>query len=148
VFRESNPQDIAPIQELLAEAGLSFQASFTSSGALCGASPDCYYVAESDRKIIGVLYCRCVADEAEIFDLAVQEKFRRRGIATLLVNRFQQSAERRGIKNIFLEVRESNTAALALYRKTGFRETGKRSNYYHAPIEDALLLRLEISHHY
>jgi len=47
----------------------------------------------------------------------------------------------RGVRAAFLEVRESNTAARALYGSRGFREIGRRKNYYRRPVEDALVMR-------
>jgi ribosomal-protein-alanine N-acetyltransferase len=53
-------------------------------------------------------------------------------------------ARERGVERIYLEVRVSNEAAAGLYRSFGFREVGRRRRYYDKPIEDALLMALEL----
>ena len=52
---------------------------------------------------------------------------------------------RRGVEEVFLEVRESNHAAQALYLRHGFRPVGQRPHYYRNPLEDALVLRLALT---
>jgi len=76
--------------------------------------------------------------EREILNLAVSPKFRHRGVATALI---RYELERRAIH--FLEVRESNAAARALYRKLGFEEIGNRPQYYDSPVETAIVMRMK-----
>ena len=97
------------------------------------------FVAELDGKIAGFLVSREIyPGEREILNLAVAPEFRRRGAATALI--FQE-LER--AKEIFLEVRESNTAAQSLYRKFGFTDVGRRDNYYHSPAETAIVMKMK-----
>lgn len=81
-----------------------------------------------------------VADEAELGDLAVRPERRRRGLGRALVEAVARAARDRGAETLFLQVRESNAAARALYREAGFRTVGRRSSYYRRPPEDAVLL--------
>jgi ribosomal-protein-alanine N-acetyltransferase len=81
-----------------------------------------------------------VADEAEVLNLAVAPAFRRRGVARALLAALLDALEARGARSLFLEVRASNSAALALYRAFGFRELGRRIGYYRAPHEDAITM--------
>ena len=83
---------------------------------------------------------RSVSGEAEILNLAVTPGWRRRGLGRRLVETAIEAARAAGATRIFLEVRESNGAALALYAALGFLEAGRRRNYYRAPEEDALIL--------
>ena len=76
--------------------------------------------------------------------IASDPAFRRRGIGDALLKGLTEEAARRDAGSIFLEVRESNDAARAMYRKAGFLEKGIRRNYYHAPIENAVVMQLEL----
>jgi ribosomal-protein-alanine acetyltransferase len=100
-----------------------------------------WVAAEKDR-IIGFLVARRVLDECEILNLAVDPDFRRRGVATSLLRALVEFAAQRASATIYLEVRESNAPARALYGRNGFREVGRRTNYYKFPIEGALVLQL------
>lgn len=97
-------------------------------------------VAELDGSFVGILVGRVAADEFEIQNLAVGKALRRRGIATQLVNKAVATARSAGAKQVYIEVRASNQAAIALYTRVGFRECGRRAAYYRDPIEDAVLL--------
>jgi len=102
-------------------------------------------VAEQDGRVVAYTIARGVAEVAEILDLAVQRDRRRAGIATGLLRYLLATFAADGIREVFLEVRESNRAAQALYRAHGFRAAGKRPGYYRKPTEDAILLRLPLA---
>ena len=78
----------------------------------------------------GFILIRAVLDEAEILTLAVRPEARRRGYGRALVEAAAAQARSDGIERLYLEVAEDNTAALALYRATGFAEVGRRPGYY------------------
>lgn len=141
--RESLPADSAAIQRILAEAGLSLlqtSAPPTPSAPQTGSNQ--IYVCESAGEVVAVLQSRQTDHQLEILDIAVDSRHRRKGFATLLLQSVLHLAKQRGAHEFFLEVRESNAAALTLYRKFGFVVTGRRPNYYRDPTEGALLLRL------
>ena len=105
-------------------------------------------VAEEDGaacSIHGFLTAKEVAGEWEIENLAVREMARRRGLGLRLLHEFLQLVHRRQGKAIYLEVRESNEAARALYSKCTFVEAGRRKSYYRNPEEDALILKFSFS---
>lgn len=81
---------------------------------------------------------RTVADEAELLTLAVVPDRRRRGIGAHLLGRFLAAARERGASRVFLEVAADNGAALALYRRHGFSQTGLRRGYYRDSLADAV----------
>ncbi len=83
------------------------------------------------------------ADEGEILNLAVAPDGRRRGLGHALVRRVLEGLTSRGAQAIYLEVRESNASARRLYAGHGFREVGRRKQYYRRPVEDAIVLRLD-----
>jgi ribosomal-protein-alanine N-acetyltransferase len=95
--------------------------------------------------VLGYVVALLAADEGEIADLAVDAAARRRGIGRSLLDRVMADAARRGVRALYLEVRESNSAALALYQGAGFRAMGRRTGYYRQPPEDALVLRRDLA---
>jgi ribosomal-protein-alanine N-acetyltransferase len=96
--------------------------------------------AGQEKRIVAFLVARCVAPEVEILNVATEVRFRGAGAATALVTKCLESARRRGARNAFLEVRESNRGAIRLYERTGFRISGRRTRYYRDPDDDAVLM--------
>jgi len=96
----------------------------------------------ANGKIIGYIFGLTVLDEAEIYRLVIAPPFRGRGYGGRLLELAIERMQRLGVKNFFLEVRESNGPALSLYRKAGFSLIGKRAKYYANPPEDAITMRL------
>ena len=86
---------------------------------------------------VGVWY---QAGDAHIVSIAVREEYRRRGLGELLLIGAVEMAVRRGQQVVTLEVRASNAAAQALYRKYGFTQTGLRRRYYADNHEDAVIM--------
>jgi ribosomal-protein-alanine N-acetyltransferase len=101
-------------------------------------------VADLDGVVSGYVVARHAADEAEILDLAVHPQHRGIGLASALLDELTRRAMALDVRLIFLEVRESNQAARALYERRGFVAVGRRSRYYQGPPEDALILGLRI----
>lgn len=97
--------------------------------------------AEADVGVIGYAAFWCVVDQGELGNVAVAANWRGSGIGARLVEEIINRASRRGVREIFLEVRPSNTVARNLYEQLGFRAVGRRRRYYQAPVEDALVLR-------
>ncbi len=99
-----------------------------------------YIAAELDGKIIGYAGCVFAAEDADITNIAVDADYRGLGIGAELLKQLIVQAERRGSDNIFLEVRQSNFAAINLYTQYGFAQNGIRRNFYQKPAEDAILM--------
>ena len=95
-------------------------------------------------RVVGFCNYWLVADELHILNVAVHPDERRRGHAARLLRHILDEAARSQARLISLEVRVSNLAAAALYRKFGFREVGMRPRYYADNGEDALLMDLEL----
>jgi ribosomal-protein-alanine N-acetyltransferase len=115
---------------------------WSSASLLDSVSSGISWVAELDARVAGILIGRAAADEFEILNLAVAKIFRRRGVAARLVNAVLNSANSAGARQTYLEVRASNEGGIAFYTRMGFREAGRRVNYYRHPVEDAVLLVL------
>ena len=99
------------------------------------------FIAEekSDGAPTGFITYSVNTDTADLQDLFVAEDFRRRGIGKTLVSAFIDAAREKGVKKLFLEVRESNAAAKNLYKSCGFTEISVRKKYY-ADGENALAM--------
>lgn len=99
-----------------------------------------YLVAEEREKIIGYCGMYRVFNEGEIVNVAVAEAYRRKKVASQLLEQlFAQSSELK-VDNFFLEVRESNRPAIQLYKRLGFTEAGIRKNFYEKPRENAIFM--------
>jgi ribosomal-protein-alanine N-acetyltransferase len=104
-----------------------------------------FRVARSgDGSVVGYLIAWFVLDEGEIANVAVVPTARRRGVARALLDAILAEARASRIARVFLEVRESNSAARALYGSMGFMPITRRPRYYRKPVEDAIVLRLEL----
>lgn len=104
---------------------------------------DCsaYLVAEDEEgHAVGYAGLLVVLDEGYITNIVVRPDCRRQRIASQLLNVFFNFSLANDLRFITLEVRPSNTSAVALYQKFGFVEAGRRKNYYEAPKEDALIM--------
>jgi [ribosomal protein S18]-alanine N-acetyltransferase len=91
----------------------------------------------------GYICGRSILDEAEVYKLAVACSHRRQGIATLLLAHACRELRLAGIRECYLELHFSNSAARALYDKMGFCPYGLRKDYYGAE-QDALLMNKKI----
>ena len=100
------------------------------------------WVAELDGRVVGMLVGWLIVDEIHIATIAIHPDFRKQGIGKKLLSLSLQSARDEGAVSSFLEVRESNTAALEMYRKFGYVENGRREGYYKDNYEDAILMSL------
>ena len=92
------------------------------------------------QQVMGYAGLLVMADEGYITNVAVFPEFRRQGVAAKLIAVFENFARGNKLAFLTLEVRPSNTAAIALYKGFGFDEVGRRKNYYDLPKEDALIL--------
>lgn len=99
------------------------------------------FVADIKGEIAGYAVFWAVMDQGELGNVAVDESHRGRGIGTKLIQAVLDRAGERGVREIFLEVRKSNTKAQELYKTFGFSEVGRRKNYYLEPLEDALVMK-------
>jgi ribosomal-protein-alanine N-acetyltransferase len=102
------------------------------------------YVAEDQGGLLGYAACWTVIDQSELGNVAVAPEARGRGAGGALVDTVVERVKERGARECFLEVRESNLVAQAIYRERGFVVVGRRRSYYAQPTEDALVMRLRV----
>lgn len=138
-LRPMTAQDIPAVAEL--EQG-AFSDPWPASGfhELLQAPHTVMAVAEAAGQVVGYCVVAVAADEAELANIAVDPTHQRHGIARRLVGAALDEARDRGARTLYLEVREGNAAARALYAALGFLEVGRRPGYYRRPNEDALVL--------
>lgn len=104
-----------------------------------------YFVARHDGECIGYGGFWRVFPEGDITNVAVLPKWRRRGVATAILDKMIRRARQLGLECLNLEVRRSNTAAQRLYADTGFVVTGERKRFYSDNREDALIMKLNLN---
>lgn len=95
-------------------------------------------VALDNDKLIGFLTASCIIDTADLTTIAVSPAYRRQGVAGMLLKTLFSAFKQ---ADIFLEVRESNQNAIALYQKYNFYQVGIRKNFYQNPTENAILMQ-------
>ena len=104
-----------------------------------------FLVCDDDGTIAGYCGMLMVPGEGQILNVAVNENYRRRGLATEMLNAMIDIGTTNEIFLYTLEVRENNEPALALYKSVGFVPTGRRKGYYKNPEEDAILMDLDLT---
>ena len=98
------------------------------------------FVAEDDKSVVGYSSLGLIVPDAELLSIAVKNEYRRQGIGEMLFDSVLAFADKEDVSDIFLEVRESNEAAIELYLKKGMEVIGRRKEYYQKPVEDAVLM--------
>ena len=98
--------------------------------------------ATVEGALVGYAITWTILDQAELGNVAVTPAARRRGVGRMLVEAALRRVRRRGARECFLEVRESNVGARRLYEELGFSAIGRRRRYYASPVEDALVMRV------
>lgn len=102
-----------------------------------------YITARSEKKIVGYGGLWLIWKEGHITNITVDQRFRRRGIGSLLLIKLIELARGEGVKLVTLEVRVSNIAAVKLYESFAFKKVGKRKGYYMDNNEDALIMHCQ-----
>ena len=137
-------QAILALDQTCAEAPHWTEAQYRAIVSPSQDAPErCLLVAKSPNEITGFAAGKLVADEAELETVAVSPMHRRSGLGRALCTAVITWAWDRGARRMELEVRASSVGPLALYRDLGFVIVGRRTKYYAAPRENAVLMRLE-----
>ncbi len=106
----------------------------------CTTQENVYLVCRMNGHIAGYCGMWTVLGEGNITNVAVAPEYRRQGIAKALLQELESCAKEKSVTVFFLEVRESNTGAIALYEQLGFSNIGKRKRFYERPVEDAIVM--------
>lgn len=99
-----------------------------------------FLTAIDDNRVVGYIGMNVVIDEGYIFNVAVDENYRKKGIGSALIGELVTFGKKNNLCFLTLEVRESNEIARSLYTKFGFIKSGERKNYYKEPVENAVLM--------
>ena len=145
-IRRAAAADLARMRTLAGHAATAAQWTEAQYAQLFApGNPRLVLVLEGSAEVQGFLVANPLGDEWELENVAIAPAARRRGLGTRLVGEFLDQARAAGAKAVFLEVRESNHAARALYEKWAFVEAGRRKAYYRDPTEDALVFKFSFS---
>lgn len=145
-LRTATADDLDAIMALeTASFGLTAWARATMAAEM--ASPWGRYVVAVDEAgaVVGYVGLRAVGVEGDIQTIAVSEAVRGAGLGRRLLAEAQQDARDRGVQELFLEVREDNAPARALYASEGFVEIGVRPGYYQPEGIDAIAMKKELA---
>ncbi len=99
-----------------------------------------FFTAKCCGSLVGYMGMHCVLDECYVANVAVCKEERRKGIGRQLIRYAEVKAREKGCSFISLEVRISNSAAIALYENEGYEKIGERRNFYSSPTENALIM--------
>lgn len=133
--------DLRRVLEIARATSGAAQWTLSQYEKMCEPSPGrMLLVLHDDQQVQGFIAGALAGDDWEIENIAVDVPLQRRGLGSQLLcdflNRIQQSGQ-----SVLLEVRESNVAARKLYERIGFVQIGRRTAYYQAPLEDALVMK-------
>jgi len=138
------PRDVETVHALTrqsAEAAQWSEAEFERIAGYESATGQAWVACAGNRgTVVGYIVARRAADEVEILNIVVAKRRRRRGVGGVLLERALAAARAGGARRAFLEVRESNRAAIGMYQRHHFLAVGRRAMYYKNPGEDALIL--------
>ena len=133
---EKDLEQVVEIEKSIFSLPWSFEA-FRDSFSL---EHTIYLVAVEQEKVVGYCGMYHVFNEGEIVNVAVASECRRQNVAKRLLERLFFESVKKGVDNFFLEVRESNEPAIALYEHFGFEKAGIRKNFYQRPKENAIVM--------
>ncbi len=132
-----SPIEADQVDSLIAQecnAGLHPWTISKLMGSLAAAAADCYAI-HHEARVIGYWVVQRVVDEAELLNFVIFKPYQAKGYGQRVLKKLCAMLQKQGIKRVFLEVRETNTNAQALYRKAGFSLIANRLNYY--PVGDS-----------
>jgi ribosomal-protein-alanine N-acetyltransferase len=139
IVRKMQPEDLLQVCEIEKD-NFSLPWSEKSFLESMERNDTVFLVALNGEEVAGYLGCYCVAGEGEITNVAVKSSYRRQGVGGKLLETLYEEAKALHTQEFFLEVRESNEAAIGLYSRQGFVKEGVRKNFYEQPVENAVIM--------
>ena len=142
-------KDITAVMSIAEQANLSHWSAKDLYSELRLTASIAFSLLDSSNACVGFVIGRIIPGlirdvDAELYNIGVTAPLRRKGGGRMLMSRFLDECVLRGARNVWLDVRESNTPAIAFYRSFGFFEDGWRRGFYTGPPENAILMRLEL----
>ncbi len=150
IVRELRTEDVPTITKIAHDSGLSHWSEADYRDETAMPTSIMLRLESPDDDCSGFLVGRIVPGfdsdrDAELYNIGIKAEKRRQGGGALLMAEFIARARKMGAKNVWLDVRTSNLAAIAFYKSFGFAIDGRRRNFYSHPTEDAHLMRLTLS---
>ena len=150
-IREVTAAHIAELIRIAGETNLSHWSAASYLDEMKNPSSIMFRLVSETNQTIGFIVGRLINGgetetvvEAEIYNIAVIEAEQRKTHGQHLLDHFLNECRSKHVKNIWLEVRESNSKAIALYERNGFEPVQTRNHFYDNPREHAILMRLKV----
>lgn len=139
IIRKMQPEDLAEVCKIEKD---NFSLPWSEKSFLESMEREdtVFLVALEDEDVAGYIGCYCIAGVGEITNVAVKVSHRRKGIGGKLLQKLYEEGAALDTQEYFLEVRESNEAAIGLYLRQGFVKEGIRKNFYEKPVENAVIM--------
>lgn len=139
IIRKMQPEDLAEVCKIEKD---NFSLPWSEKSFLESMEREdtVFLVALEDEDVAGYIGCYCIAGAGEITNVAVKASHRRKGIGGKLLQKLYEEGAGLDTQEYFLEVRESNEAAIGLYLRQGFVKEGIRKNFYEKPVENAVIM--------
>ncbi len=139
IIRKMQPEDLAEVCKIEKD---NFSLPWSEKSFLESMEREdtVFLVALEDEDVAGYIGCYCIAGAGEITNVAVKASHRRKGIGGKLLQKLYEEGAALDTQEYFLEVRESNEAAIGLYLSQGFVKEGIRKNFYEKPVENAVIM--------
>ena len=140
----ATPEDAAAIAAL---ETLTFSSPYTEKSVrdMLSSTIRPSFVVRDEGELLGYLLGQMIVPEGELLRIAVRPSARRRGVGRALIEAFLAHLQANGCTVCFLDVREHNVPAQALYSSYGFTPLDRRKGYYHLPTEDAIIMQLPLN---
>ena len=139
IVRKMQPEDLSQVCEIEKE-NFSLPWSEKSFLESMERADTVFLVALMNEEVAGYVGCYCIAGTGEITNVAVKTSQRRKGIGGKLLEKLYEEGALLDTQEFFLEVRESNEAAIGLYLRQGFVKEGIRKKFYEKPVENAVIM--------
>ncbi len=139
IVRKMKPEDLAEVCKIEKD-NFSLPWSEKSFLESMERTDTVFLTALADGEVAGYVGCYCIAGAGEITNVAVKDVHRRKGIGGMLLKKLYEEGALLECGEFFLEVRESNEAAIGLYTRQGFVKEGIRKNFYEKPVENAVIM--------
>jgi [ribosomal protein S18]-alanine N-acetyltransferase len=139
---------VVALERAIAEAPHWGEGEYAAMVRGDGAVRRCFFVAEAEARLLGFAVGKVIGSDgegvAELESVAVEAGARRGGVGRALCGAVADWCRGEGVAALELEVRMGSAGAIALYSGLGFVVVGRRVGYYREPVEDALLMRLDL----
>ena len=137
-----SPPNVMDVEFLSQISGQSTDCEFSYSQLSALAAKQNLFAIETEGVVVGFIAQSVVLDEAELLQLTISSTHRRKGYAKKAIINWLAQLSEKNVAQVFLEVREQNTAAVSLYESVGFAQAGIRKGYYQVEIgsQNALVM--------